>query len=121
MTPPPGPPNGVLIRDLLIFQLKLWMDGLKDIVLAPLSLFAAAADLLLGPGRRGPRLYRVLRLGERYDLWLNLFGAARVAQHSRDGLFAGSEPNDGTMLGALEGIGSGRAAAQEAVRGGARE
>jgi hypothetical protein len=106
MTRSSEPSSGVLIRDLLIFQLKLWLDGLKDVVLSPLSLIAAAMDLLLGPGRRGPRLYRVLRLGERFDLWLNLFGAAKAAQHSREGLFAGSEPGDGTMLGALEELGT---------------
>jgi hypothetical protein len=96
------PSNGVLIRDLLIFQLKLWLDGLKDVVLSPLSLIATLLDLLLGERKRGPRLYAVLRMGERFDLWLNLFGAAKVAQQSPEGLFAGSEPGDGTMLGALE-------------------
>jgi hypothetical protein len=99
------PSGGVLIRDLLIFQLKLWMDGLKDIVLSPVSVVATLMDLLLGPGRNGPRLYAVLRLGERFDLWLNLFGAAQEAQHSPEGLFAGSEPGDRTLLGTLEGIG----------------
>jgi hypothetical protein len=107
MTQPSQPSNGVLIRDLLIFQLKLWMDGLKDLVLAPVSLVAALCDLLLGPGKRGYRLYAVLRMGERYDLWLNLFGAAKAAQHSPEGLFAGSEPGDRTMLGALEGLSTG--------------
>lgn len=104
MKPSRMPSKGVLLRDFLIFQLKLWMDGLKDIVLAPVSLFAVILDLLRGPGRRGPRLYTVLRMGERYDLWLNLFGAAKAAEHSSEGLFAGSEPGDGTMLGALEGL-----------------
>jgi hypothetical protein len=98
------PSGGVLIRDLLIFQLKLWMDGLKDIVLSPVSIVAAVMDLLLGPGKNGPRLYGVLRLGERFDLWLNLFGAAGKARHSPDGLFAGSEPGDRTLLGTLEGL-----------------
>jgi hypothetical protein len=102
MTRSSEPSNGVLVRDLLIFQLKLWLDGLKDVVLAPLSILATVLDLLLGPGRCGLRLYRVLRLGERFDLWLNLFGAAKAAERSAEGLFAGSEPGDGTMLGALE-------------------
>jgi len=104
MPNPERPSNGVLIRDLMIFQAKLWGDGLKDIVLAPLSLIAAALDLILGPGRKGFRLYGVLRMGERFDLWLNLFGASRVAGGSREGLFAGSEPGDNTMLGALEAL-----------------
>jgi hypothetical protein len=100
------PSKGVLIRDLLIFQLKLWLDGLKDVVLAPVSLFATALDLLLGPGKRGARLYSVLHIGERFDLWLNLFGASKAAGQSGEGLFAGSEPGDGSMLGALEELGT---------------
>lgn len=104
MTPPDQPRPSVLIRDALIFQLKLWMDGLKDVVLAPVSIVALLLDLALGPGKRGARLYGVLRVGERFDLWLNLFGAARAARESPEGLFAGSEPGDRTMLGAIEGL-----------------
>jgi hypothetical protein len=103
---PPRRPS-VLIRDLLIFQLKLWMDGLKDLILAPLSLGAAVLDLLL-PSPKGDRFYRVLKFGERYDLWLNLFGAAKAAERSPDGLFAASEPGDASFLGTLEGIGARR-------------
>ncbi|MDQ3555375.1 MAG: hypothetical protein M3409_01160 [Gemmatimonadota bacterium] len=72
-------PKGVIVRDLLIFQLKLWMDGLKDVVLAPVSVGAALFDLVLGPSAKGLRLYRVMRVGERFDLRLNLFGAAADA------------------------------------------
>ncbi|CAN5818715.1 hypothetical protein BH23GEM6_BH23GEM6_08560 [soil metagenome] len=102
--------KGVLIRDLLIFQLKLWMDGVKDLVLAPVSVGAGVLDILLGPNASGYRLYSVLRLGERYDLWLNLFGAAKAAEVSGEGLFGGSEPGDGTMLGKLEELSAGSAA-----------
>lgn len=42
-----APSRGALVRDLLIFLLKLWVDGLKDLALFPLSLGAAAADLNL--------------------------------------------------------------------------
>jgi hypothetical protein len=110
MNAPPELPPRVLVRDLLIFQLKLWMDGLKDLVLAPVSVGAGVLDLLLGPGRKGYRLYAVLRMGERYDLWLNLFGAANAAERSGEGLFGGSEPGDGTLVGKLEQISTGDAA-----------
>jgi hypothetical protein len=79
----------VLLRDLVIFQVKLVLDGIKDIVLAPVSIGAAVVDLLL-PGRRlGHRFYAVMEVGERYDQWLNLFGEARAADAHRDGLFGG--------------------------------
>lgn len=90
-----------ILRDLLIFQTKLALDGLKDVVLAPLSVAAAAIPILFGPRARRARLfYRVLRLGERFDLWLNLFGA--VERADVDGLFGGSKAGTDTLLGQLE-------------------
>jgi hypothetical protein len=114
VTTPRELPKRILIRDLLIFQLKLWMDGLKDLLLAPLSVGAGVLDIIWGPNKQGYRLYSVLRFGEKYDLWLNLFGAAREAERSGEGLFGGSEPGDGTLVGKLEELSSGRS--QDDVR-----
>jgi hypothetical protein len=98
----------VIVRDLAIFQVKLAMDGLKDIAFMPLSILAAALDLFF-PGRRpGHRFYAVLRTGEKFDSWLNLFGAARDADASRDGLFGASRAGSPTMLGRLEAMALGR-------------
>jgi hypothetical protein len=94
----PLPSRGTLFRDLLIFQLKLWLDGLKDVILVPLSVGAAGVDFVF----RTRLFYRVLRWGERYDLWLNLFGAAQRAAHEREGLFGASRAGDSTLLGQLE-------------------
>jgi hypothetical protein len=116
LSTPPELPKRVLIRDLLIFQLKLWMDGLKDLLLSPLSVGAGVLDILLGPKPNGYRLYSVLRFGEKYDLWLNLFGAAREAERSGEGLFGGSEPGDGTLVGKLEELSSGKAEDHGRVR-----
>jgi hypothetical protein len=92
------PSRRALIRDLLIFHLKLWIDGFKDVVLLPLTLVAGGIDFIF----RTRLFYRVLGLGERFDLWLNLFGSARHAGHSRDGLFGVSRAGDSTLLGQLE-------------------
>jgi hypothetical protein len=92
----------VVLRDLAIFQLKLFLDGAKDIVLSPLAIGAAAADVFF-PGRKpGHRFYAVLRLGERLDSWLNLYGAAANAEATTDGLFGASRAGSSTMLGRLE-------------------
>lgn len=95
-------PKHILIRDLLILQLKLWLDGVKDIVLSPLSIGAAVLDILSGPSRDGHRLYRVLRWGERFDLWLNLYDATGRAESSGEGLYGGSRAGAETLLGRLE-------------------
>ncbi|MGD2120644.1 MAG: hypothetical protein PVJ76_02820 [Gemmatimonadota bacterium] len=97
----------VLIRDFMIFWLKLWLDGAKDVMMIWLSALAVIVDLLFG-GRRKRLFYAVMRLGERIDLWLNLHGALSKDHDSGDGLFGASKAGSDTLLGQLE----------QAVRGG---
>lgn len=63
-----------LARDLAVFQAKLFVDGIKDLVLAPVSLVAALVGLLLHRDDPGRPFYAVLRLGHGFDRWVNLFG-----------------------------------------------
>ncbi len=94
--------RGVLIRDLLVFQLKLALDSIKDIALLQASLIAAVLDLAFMRLTRGRLFYGVLRLSERIDLWLNLHGAAEGAGRDADGLFGTSRAGSPTFLGKLE-------------------
>jgi hypothetical protein len=99
MTPPR---KKVLLRDAAIFMLKLWVDGLKDIGLSVAAVGALAIDLF---GRRGADrylFYKVVRAGERFDMWLNLYGAADEGANSEEGLFAASRAGDKSFLGKLE-------------------
>ena len=100
-------PTQVLLRDLIIFHLKLLMDGLKDVVLFQLSIVAAAYDLVLGRRLERPLFYRVVSLSERFDLWLNLNGGSRTAHVHPDGLFGESTAGSDTLLGKLEEIARG--------------
>lgn len=98
-----GTPRSVLIRDFLIFQLKNTIDGLKDAIVFPLAIVVVVLDLAFGsPSRRGRTFYSLMAACESFDRWLNLHGAAKKAGGSREGLFAGSEPGDGTMVGDIE-------------------
>lgn len=94
--------KGTLVRDLLIFQVKLVLDGLKDVALIQISLLAAVFDLLFGRPGRPLLFYSVLRLSERLDLWMNLYSASRHAGTDDEGLFGASRAGDGTMLGKIE-------------------
>jgi hypothetical protein len=94
--------NGVLLRDFLVFQLKLAIDGLKGLVMWQLAIVAFAVDLLFGGENKGRLFYKVLSLAERFDLWLNLYGASTRARMSGDGLFGASRAGANTMLGKLE-------------------
>lgn len=66
-----------LARDLGVFELKLALDGLKDFVLAPLAVAALVADMAMPAESRGAFLRAVIRIGERFEAWLDLYGAGR--------------------------------------------
>lgn len=68
-----------LVRDLAVFQAKLVVDGLKDLVLSPVSLVAALLGLLLDRRDPGRSFYMVLRWGHGFDRWVNLFGSSPQA------------------------------------------
>ena len=63
-----------LIWDVLMFQVKLAMDGFRDIVLSPVSVIAAIVGLIVGGSRPNQYYRRVLNFGRRTEDWINLFG-----------------------------------------------
>ena len=80
-----------LLRDLVVFQGKLIVDGFRDFILVPVSLIAALGDLVLG-SKKGSRFYSVVVLGKRSESWINLFGAAKRVDAAPDALEV--EPDD---------------------------
>jgi hypothetical protein len=62
---------------------------------------AMVVDLFFS-GKRRRLLYRVMQLGERFDLWLNLHGALARGEDTGDGLFGGSKAGSPTLVGRLE-------------------
>lgn len=72
-----GPDRWTLIRDVAVFQVKVLCDGLRDLLLVPVSLAAGLISLLGGSaGKPGTEFYDLLKLGRRSERWINLFGAA---------------------------------------------
>lgn len=64
-----------LFRAMLTFQLKLAVDGVKDLFLAPLAAIACLLDMKRA--RRGEEwesFERVMLVGERFERWLALYG-----------------------------------------------
>lgn len=115
---PEGTPPRVLIRDFLIFQLKTFIDGLKDVVVIPFATILFALDLIFGKGsKRGRTFYALMAACESFDRWMNLYKPASMAGGSNEGLFGGSEPGDGTMVGDIEGYMRRREPARPSVPG----
>jgi hypothetical protein len=94
----------VTLRDFMIFQLKLALDGLKDIVVFQVSIVAMVVDFLSGRGKKPRWFYSVVRASERFDRWLDLHGAMQKidAGQTDDGFFGASEAGSDSLLGELE-------------------
>lgn len=65
-----------MIRDLVVFQFKLFVDGIRDLLLVPVSLVIGVISLLKGGERPGTEFYDLLKFGRHTDHAINLFGAA---------------------------------------------
>lgn len=66
-----------LIWDVLLFQAKLVADGLRDVLLSPISIIAGVLGLIAGGDDPHQYFRRLLRLGRRTEVWINLFGRRR--------------------------------------------
>ena len=66
--------NSHPVRRLLIFQVKLAVDALRDILLSPVSIIASLMDL--ADGRKGKDSYfeMLMKFGRNSERRINLFG-----------------------------------------------
>ena len=72
--------RSVLLRDVAVFQFKLIVDGLRDLVLVPVSLIAGVISFLSArDGVPGSQFYHLLEAGKQSEHWIDLFGAMRNA------------------------------------------
>lgn len=69
-----------LVRDVAVFQFKLIVDGLRDLVLVPVSFIAGIVSFLnTRNGVPGTQFYDLLEVGKQSEHWIDLFGAMRNA------------------------------------------
>lgn len=78
-----GNDRWVLIRDVLVFQGKLLVDGFRDLALVPMSLAAGVVSLIRKGPSPGPEFYDLLRMAQRSERWINLFGAVEKPHAGR--------------------------------------
>ncbi len=60
-------------RCLLIFQLKLAADALRDLVMSPVSIVMFLLDILLRPPENESHYKQMMIFGRKSDRWINLF------------------------------------------------
>ncbi len=66
------------LRDVLVFQLKMFLDNLRDFALMPISLAAAAIDLVFKGERQGSFFYQVLRWGAHSEEVIDVYSMIRT-------------------------------------------
>ena len=64
---------GKSLRHLVVFQLKLALDAVRDFAFSPMSIIAFVLDALLSPPYEQSLTYRLKKLGRRSDRVINLF------------------------------------------------
>src|SRR2546423_1060676 len=62
-------------RDVLVFQLKLLLDNIRDFALQPISLVAAFIDLIVRGKREGTCFYKVLEWGAHSERVIDVYSA----------------------------------------------
>jgi hypothetical protein len=91
MTSNPSPAadeRWTFIRDVVVFQIKLFLDNLRDLVLMPVALVAAIIDLFVRGEREGALFYKVLRWGAHSEEVIDVYSAI---EHHDPGQFRISE------------------------------
>jgi hypothetical protein len=77
------------LKRLLIFQIKLYVDAIRDLLLSALSLFAFIGDVMLQNHGKDSLFEGVLRLGRKSERAINLFeqyDPGSQGRHSVDGV-----------------------------------
>src|SRR5689334_3661733 len=87
----PGPPalppaqkdndHWKFLRDVVVFQLKMLLDNVRDFALMPISLVAAAIDLFFKGEKQGSLFYQVLRWGAHSEEVIDVYSA--INRHPR--------------------------------------
>lgn len=78
LSPSPRPGSSErwrFLRDVAVFQIKLFLDNVRDFTLVPISIVAAIIDLIYKGEREGALFYRVLRWGAHSEEVINVYSA----------------------------------------------
>jgi hypothetical protein len=68
-------------RDVVVFQLKMLLDNVRDFALMPIALVAALIDLIFKGKRQGSLFYQVLKWGAHSEEVINVYSA--IQTHER--------------------------------------
>ncbi len=65
--------RGELVRNTVVFQLKLMADGFRDLLLLPISLIASLIGFIRGGEEPQREFNQVIKFGRQSEQWIDLF------------------------------------------------
>jgi hypothetical protein len=68
-----APGRWPLLRDVLVMQVKLVADGLRDLTMSPVLLILGLGAFLIGRPAAAALFYDAVRFGRRTERWIDLF------------------------------------------------
>jgi hypothetical protein len=69
------------LRHLLVFQVKLGADALRDLLMSPISVLVFVVDVIRKPTLEDSLYLRLMLLGRKSDRVINLFDEHKDAGH----------------------------------------
>jgi len=90
------------LRDVVVFQIKMLLDNVRDLALMPVSLVAALIDLVLRGEREGALFYRVLRWGSHSEEMINAYSA--IEHHEKGDFRVSRNYTVDGVIARLEGV-----------------
>jgi len=95
-------PRWQFILDVLVFQVKLLLDNVRDFALVPVSLGAAIIDLVFKGEREGALFYKVLRWGAHSEEVIDVYSA--IEHHDPGDFQVNPEYTVDAVIARLEGV-----------------
>jgi hypothetical protein len=90
------------LRDVLVFQLKMFLDNVRDFALMPIALVAAIIDLVFRGEREGALFYKVLRWGSHSEAVIDVYSA--IEHHERGDFKVSRDYTVDGVIARLEGV-----------------
>ena len=90
------------MRDVIVFQLKMLLDNVRDFALMPVSLGAALIDLIYRGEREGALFYKVLRWGAHSEEVIDVYSA--IEHHEKGDFKISPDYTVDGVISRLEGV-----------------
>jgi len=62
-----------MLKKLVVFQVKLAFDAVRDLLLSPVSIVCTLIDIIKNDEQKNCRFDQLMNIGDKTDQWLNLF------------------------------------------------